>query len=116
MVGYAKLDTDGQQWAAFLDVWHETIGVKQITTKELIEHLDTNADLDACLPLARNEQKNFTRMLGSALSAKLEARYPNGLMLISAGKQHKVLLWQVVDYTKIDTSPANPPPLGSEGG
>ncbi|MFC1943297.1 hypothetical protein ACFLWO_01800 [Chloroflexota bacterium] len=114
--GYSKLDTDGQQWAAFLDVWHETIGDESVTTKQLIELLDTNADLDACLPIARNEKKSFARMLGIALSAQLEARHPNSLMLTSAGKQHKVLLWQVVDYTKINKPPANPPSLASEGG
>jgi len=87
--------------AAFLNAWREIIGDKPISTAELITILDTDAALSVCLPMARNKETDFARALGRALGKKQDVRYPNGLMLRKAGKQHKVLLWQVVEFKQM---------------
>jgi len=113
---YAEMDSEGPIWAAFEDAWYGLNGDKPITTAELIGLLDNNAELSACLPIAREEKKDFARMLGRVLSKKQEVRYPNGLMLHNVGKDHKVIRWQVIRYANPDNSQNNPQPLPSEGG
>jgi hypothetical protein len=103
---YDEVDTEGPQWAAFFQAWHEIIVEKPITVKDLILELDNNAELASCLPISRDAKKDFNRALGSALSQKQDVRYTNGLMLQKAGIKHKVFSWQVVDYTKNVVNPS----------
>jgi hypothetical protein len=113
---YSDMDSEGPAWAAFLGALYEIIGDNPITTAELVTLLDNNSELSACSPVARPENKNFAWTLGKALSRKREVRYTNGFVLRDAGKEHKVVRWQVVNYLKTANPQGNPPLPASVGG
>jgi len=113
---YSQMDAEGPAWATFLSALYGIIGDNPTTTAELIALLDGNAELSSQLPITRDENKDFARTLGTTLSKKQDVRYTNGLMLQNAGKKHKVIKWQVVEYTKTDKPQSNPHFLASTGG
>jgi len=112
---YDEVDSEGPQWAVFFQTWHEILGEKPITVKDLISELENKPELVFALPITKDAKQDFNRILGSALRKKKDVRYSNNFMLRKAGTEHKVVRWQVVDYTKIEHSPPEFPTLASEG-
>jgi hypothetical protein len=89
---YAEMDTDATEWASFIKAWHDIIGEREITVKELEAELTANEELRSVLPsdIADMNQKNakgqnnYTRILARSLRDQKERTFANGLVLVKA--------------------------------
>jgi hypothetical protein len=102
---YNETDTETPQWEGFLETWHESLKDKALTTAELINHLNNNAELRAALPdiIADTSTRNYVRRLGNALAKKKGVRFPNGFSIVKAGEYNRAAKWQVMSPEKADS-------------
>jgi hypothetical protein len=100
------MDTETPQWAAFLEAWHESLGDKPITAKEMANYIKENDELRTALPDAIDdpEVRSYSVKLGQRLARRNGVRYPNGLSLVKAGEKKHAATWKVVRFEN-ETSP-----------
>ncbi|MFE1748978.1 bifunctional DNA primase/polymerase [Streptomyces anandii] len=85
------LDDEAEEWAAFLTAWHETIGDRTVTTKELL-------GLKEDVPRLYNGDAPSTKQLGHWLKAR-EGRYYEDLKVVRVPDAHrKQNLWRVAKF------------------
>ncbi|MBA2397065.1 MAG: hypothetical protein H0V70_30455 [Ktedonobacteraceae bacterium] len=130
---YEETDTDGPQWAAFLEYWHATaLGTKKYTAAQIVEKIKQDADFASSLPepLAGlplqepKEVKAFSIKLGRALQKRKGTPYgaSNYRLNKSEDTHSKQKLWSVSDAPQAQAAPARlvwgkklpepePPPL-----
>lgn len=104
---YSETDTDGPQWAAFLEKWYEIWKSESITVNALTRYLQDVASTEpldisllGALPediaAAYTRPTAFTRVLGAALRHRNQTRYPNGYWLERQKETKKnALQWRV---------------------
>ncbi|MBA7660707.1 hypothetical protein ES703_68713 [subsurface metagenome] len=97
---YQKADVETPQWEGFFTAWQETLGEDAVTTAQVVKAINEYEDFAGALPdKVDRDPKKINRSLGSALSRRNGARYPNGLMVTKSEKPvHHAVAWQVINY------------------
>ena len=97
---YQKADVETPQWEGFFTAWQEKFGEEAVTTTQVIESITEHSILEGALPdTIDRDPKKINRSLGSALSKRNGARYPNGLMVTKSERLvHHAVAWQVINY------------------
>lgn len=131
---YEETDTEGPQWAGFLEYWHGTaLGTGKYTTAQIIEKMKQDTNFASLLPeplagLAMQEPKEvkaFSIKLGRALQKRKGTPYgaSNYRLNKSEDTHSKQKLWSVSDAPLAQAAPvrlvwsqpqqqeSEPPPL-----
>jgi hypothetical protein len=92
---YEKSEND-EGWEAFLEAWHEELGEKSYTLKEVNLILLEKTNFARALPENIDiNNKNFTRQFGQAIKKKEGMVYPNKLKIERNGVNHHAIIWKV---------------------
>ncbi len=114
---YEEVDTEGPQWARFLEAWLEKLGdsMKCYTTAQVIEALQQDKDFAATLPepLAglpledAKDLKAFSIRLGRALQKRQGTPYgAENVRLLKTHDDHaKQKLWSVTSHPMAEAKP-----------
>lgn len=106
---YERNDTETPAWTAFVTIWHEILGEKKVTGKELQDAIQGSSEFEEVLPdrvgIPRRDNngyiidKGFTRRLGKQLAARKGRIYPGDAdgdyLLDLVGSSKNALRWQV---------------------
>jgi len=97
---YQQADVETPQWEGFLTAWQEILGKDAVTTDQVVKATNEYEDFAGALPdTVDRDPKKINRSLGSALSKRNGARYPNGLMVTKNEKTvHHAVAWRVLNY------------------
>lgn len=93
-LNYEQTDTDAGEWAAFIVALYKAAKDKSFTSKELVNLIERNPDLENSLPSEMMESKNkpgFTKKIGSAFMKKKNRRY-------EAGEDHHGMDYVIVSF------------------
>lgn len=107
---YENMDQDTQQWEAFLLMWHECFGEREMGVSEIYDHLKRENDstetlyqnqkLFAVIPdwLSDEFQRktSFVRKLGKSLSKKDGVCFACGVKLVKGSTKKHAVMWKVV--------------------
>jgi 5S rRNA maturation endonuclease (ribonuclease M5) len=91
---YQTADPEGQQWAAFVEVWHGEHGDRWVTTAELLELADQR-DLLGFLLTAKTERGQKTS-LGRALNGMRDRRFGDLKLVTGTDGHRKVAVYRLV--------------------
>jgi primase-polymerase (primpol)-like protein len=93
-LNYEQIDTDAGEWGAFIVALYKATKDKSFTSKDLINLIGKNSDLENSLPSEIMESKNkpgFAKIFGSAFMKKKNRRY-------EAGEDHPGMDYVIVSF------------------
>jgi hypothetical protein len=109
---YNETDSDGPQWANFLEAWEQVLGMQKLTAGEIVEAMRSNQSLADTLPENlvtgfREESKSFNKVFGKALRDRRGTPYgPNNIRLACSEDKHKKQkLWSIVSSPNAGLKP-----------
>lgn len=109
---YSETDSDGPQWASFLETWEQTLGQQKLTAGEVIEAMRSTPTLADVLPETlvsgfREESRSFNKIFGKALRNRRGTPYgPNNTRLLCTEDRHrKQKLWSVISSPNAGLKP-----------
>ncbi|MDD5051056.1 MAG: hypothetical protein PHV93_04980, partial [Candidatus Pacebacteria bacterium] len=103
---YEKSEND-EGWEAFLEAWHEELGEKSYTLKEVNIFLLEKTNFARALPENIDiNNKGFTRQLGHAIKRKEGMVYPNNLYIKRSGSAQRAIKWYVSSVSNMSLLPA----------
>lgn len=96
---YDSMDSESQEWDAFLVSWYAVIGQKSTTASDLAKEIgrcDALADaLPSDLADAFESRRSFNRRLGAALAKRDGVRSQCGLHIERYGSYKRAVTWRV---------------------
>jgi hypothetical protein len=118
---YEESDTDTPQWSMFLEALHGIYGITPFTATDIEEHLAnernyTLSDSEGIICLtsslpdhladAWSSKKNFTRVLGNALSKQKDKQFLNGLKITKGGVRARAICWRIQNASESSNLPS----------